>query len=67
MSSQLAIALKLGVEFLGSMIGGLVLGYIAQTYFGTSPTWSMGVGAFVGLFLWVYRAILLQKKISENR
>lgn len=67
MRSQLAIALQLGVEFLGSMIGGLVLGYGAQTYFGTSQTWSMGVGAFVGLFLWVYRAILLQKKVSQQK
>lgn len=67
MRSQLAIAMQLGVELLGSMLAGLFLGYLAETYLDTSQTWSMGIGAFVGLFLWVFRAILLQKKISQNR
>lgn len=65
MKSQLAIAMQLGFEFMGSMIAGLFLGYLAEQYFHISSTWSMGAGAFLGLFIWVLRALRMQKKISS--
>lgn len=66
MKNQLALALQLGMEFIGSMLAGLFLGHLAEQQLGTSSTWSMGLGAFVGLFVWLFRAVQLQKRLSQR-
>jgi len=56
----------LGLEFSGSVIGGLVLGYYLDDWLGTKP-WLMLVGTFGGLATAVVRLLALTRRFQRMR
>jgi len=56
----------LGLEFAGSVLGGLVLGYYLDRWLGTSP-WLMLVGTLGGMVTAVTRIILLTNQFERQR
>ncbi len=55
----LSFAVRIGVELLASLIVGGGLGYLADTYFGTTPV-LISIGLFLGMsagLLNVYRTV----------
>jgi len=64
---QLAVQMTaLGLEFSGSVIGGLVLGYYLDDWLGTKP-WLMLVGTFGGLATAVVRLLALTRRFQRMR
>jgi F0F1-type ATP synthase assembly protein I len=56
----------IGLEFSGSVIGGLALGYYLDEWLGTEP-WLLLVGTFGGLGAAVLRMVQLLKKYAPPR
>ena len=56
----------LGLEFAGSVLGGLVLGYYLDRWLGTAP-WLMLVGTLGGMVTAVARIILLTNQFERQR
>ena len=64
---QLAVQMTaLGLEFSGSVIGGLILGYYLDKWLGTEP-WLLLVGTFGGLGAAVIRLVALTKRFDRLR
>ena len=55
-----------GFEFAGSVIGGLILGYYADDYLGTSPLLTLFF-TLGGMFGAVYRLLWSLRKQREER
>ena len=56
----------LGLEFAGSVLGGLVLGYYLDRWLGTSP-WLVLVGTLGGMVAAVARIIVLTNQFQRER
>jgi ATP synthase protein I len=56
----------LGLEFSGSVIGGLALGYYLDEWLGTEP-WFLMIGTFGGLGAAVIRLVALTKRFQRMR
>jgi ATP synthase protein I len=64
---QLAIQMSaLGLEFSGSVLGGLIGGYYLDEWLGTKP-WFLMLGTFGGLATAVARLLALTKKFQRMR
>lgn len=64
---QLALQMTaIGLEFSGSVIGGLILGYYLDEWLGTEP-WLLLVGTFGGLGAAVVRMVTLTKRFDRMR
>jgi ATP synthase protein I len=55
----------LGLEFSGSVIGGLVLGYLLDEWLGTTP-WLFLIGTFGGLGGAVLRLVMLTRHFEKH-
>jgi len=56
----------LGLEFAGSVLGGLVVGYYLDRWLGTSP-WLVLVGTLGGMITAVARIVVLTRRFQESR
>lgn len=64
---QLGIQMAaLGLEFSSAVIGGLILGYYLDEWFGTKP-WLTMLGVFAGLGTAVVRMIALTRRFQQIR
>ena len=63
---KIAKYLAVGLEIPSTILGGVVLGYLADSYFGTSPwlTVSFTVLGFIGA---VYRMVKYAQHFSSHR
>lgn len=55
-----------GLEFSGSVIGGLALGYYLDAWLGTAP-WLLVAGTFAGMGAAVSRLIALTRRFQRLR
>jgi F0F1-type ATP synthase assembly protein I len=64
---QLTIQMTaLGLEFSGSVLGGLIGGYYLDEWLGTKP-WLLLIGVFGGLVTAVARLLVLTKRFQQIR
>lgn len=64
--ARLAKYLAIGLEIPSTIIGGLVLGYLIDLQFGTSP-WVTVVMAVLGFVGAVYRLLQYLKRFADER
>ncbi len=64
--AKIAKYLAIGLEIPSTIIGALVLGYLIDTQFGTSP-WFTVVMAVLGFVGAVYRLMQYLKRFAGNR
>ena len=64
--ARVAKYLAIGLEIPSTIIGGLVLGYLIDLQFGTSP-WVTVVMAVLGLVGAVYRLLQYLKRFADER
>ena len=64
MWKQLSVALAVGSQFLGSIVTGVLIGWVIDNHFSIAPL-GLLVGSFLGLGVGVRWLIQYQKQIQQ--
>ena len=64
MWKQLSVALAVGSQFLGSVVTGVLIGWVVDNHFSIAPI-GLLVGSFLGLGVGVRWLIQYQKQIQQ--
>jgi len=64
MWKQLSVALAVGSQFLGSIVTGVLIGWVIDNHFSIAPI-GLLVGSFLGLGVGVRWLIQYQKQIQQ--
>ena len=62
---RLAMGIAIGAQFIGSFVGGILVGWIVDDKFSTDPI-GLIVGVSVGLILGVMGLINAESKLKED-
>ena len=62
---RLAIAIAVGAQFVGTFVGSILVGWMADNKFSTKP-WGLIVGVSMGLVLGVIGLLNAETKLKDN-
>ena len=64
-AKRIAMGVAMGAQFIGSLVGGIALGWFVDDKFGTDPI-GLFVGLFTGLTVGLFLLIQSGKKEEQN-
>lgn len=62
---RLAIAIAIGAQFVGTFVGSILVGWMADNNFSTNP-WGLIVGVSMGLVLGVIGLLNAESKLKDD-
>ena len=62
---RLAIAIAIGAQFVGTFVGSILVGWMADNKFSTNP-WGLIVGVSIGLVLGVIGLLNAESKLKDD-